>query len=73
MLNHVLEKAKAYAALVGAVLTALSGVTGVVPDGAKPYVTLALAVLTAIATFQIPNAPATEKLSDDDLNALLND
>jgi cytochrome c551/c552 len=67
------EKAKAYAALVGAVLTALSGVTGVVPDPAKPYVAFALAVVTAIATFQIPNAPATEKLSDDDLSALLND
>lgn len=48
--------AKAYIALLGSVLTALSGVTGLVPDGAKPYVTLALAVITAFSTMKIPNA-----------------
>ena len=49
--------AKAYAALIGSILTALSGVTGLIPDGGKPYVTLALAVVTAIATARIPNEP----------------
>ena len=51
------EYAKAYIALLGSVLTALSGVTGLVPDGAKPYVTLALAVITALSTMQVPNTP----------------
>jgi hypothetical protein len=54
------ERLKAYAALVGAVLTALSATTGVIPDGAKPYVALALAVATALATFAVPNAPKAE-------------
>lgn len=55
-----MKYAKAYAALVGAVLTALSTTTGVIPDAAQPYVALALAVVTAIATFQIPNTPPAE-------------
>jgi hypothetical protein len=49
--------AKAYIALLGSVLTALSGITGLIPDPAKPYVTLALAVITALGTMQIPNTP----------------
>jgi hypothetical protein len=53
-----MKYAKAYAALVGAVLTALSTTTGVIPDAAQPYVALALALATALATFQIPNQPA---------------
>jgi hypothetical protein len=52
-----MKYAKAYAALVGAILTALAGTTGILPDAAQPYVALALAVVTAIATFQIPNTP----------------
>lgn len=54
------ERLKAYAALVGAVLTALSATTGVVPDPARPYVAFALAVVTAVATFALPNAPKAE-------------
>jgi hypothetical protein len=53
----IAESAKAYAALIGSVLTALAGTTGVIPDGAKVYVTLALAIITAIVTFQVPNKP----------------
>lgn len=49
--------AKFYAALIGSILTALSGTTGVIPDGAKVYVAIVLAVATAIATFQVPNTP----------------
>lgn len=54
------EYAKAYAALIGSVLTALSATTGVLPDTWKPWVSLVLAVVTAIATAQIPNKPPTE-------------
>jgi len=53
------EYAKAYAALLFGILTALSGATGLVPDAAKPYVALALAIAGAVATFQIPNKPAS--------------
>jgi hypothetical protein len=53
------EYAKAYATLIGAVLTALSATTGVIPDGAKTYVAIILAIVTAVATWGIPNAPAT--------------
>lgn len=55
-----MKYAKAYAALVGSVLTALSATTGVVPEDWKPWVAFALAVVTAIATFQIPNTPPAQ-------------
>lgn len=54
------ESAKAYAALLGAILTALAGTTDVLPDGAKVYVSIALAIVTAIATFNIPNKPVQQ-------------
>jgi hypothetical protein len=59
------ERAKAYAALIGAVLTALAGTTGIIPDAATPYVTIVLAILTAFATFKIPNTPAVAKQGPD--------
>lgn len=52
------EYAKMYATLIGSVLTALSATTGVIPDAAKPYVAIALAVATAVATWAVPNKPA---------------
>jgi hypothetical protein len=52
------EYAKAYAALIGSILTALSATTGILPDSAKPWVAGALVIVTAVATFQIPNRPA---------------
>jgi hypothetical protein len=55
-----MKYAKMYAALIGSVLTALSATTGIVPDSAQTYVALALAVVTAIATFQIPNQPPAQ-------------
>ena len=55
-----MKYAKAYAALLGSVLTALAGTTGILPDSAKPWVAVALAILTAVATFQIPNQPPAE-------------
>lgn len=50
------ETLKAWAALVGSMLTALSVTTGAVPDGAKVYVAIALAITTAVATWALPNA-----------------
>ena len=47
-----------YAALIGSVLTALAGTTGVLPADAKPLVSLALAVVTAVATWAVPNKSA---------------
>ena len=48
---------KAYAALAGSVLTALSATTGVLPDSWQPYVSVALAIVTAVATWAVPNKP----------------
>jgi hypothetical protein len=50
-----MKYAKAWAALVGSILTALSATTGIIPESAKPWVSFALAIVTAFATFQIPN------------------
>jgi hypothetical protein len=52
------EYAKAYAALAGSILTALSATTGILPDSAKPWVAGALVVVTAITTWRLPNKPA---------------
>jgi hypothetical protein len=51
------EYAKAYAALIGSVLTALSATTGILPDAAKPWVAGALVVVTVVATWGVPNKP----------------
>lgn len=55
------EYAKTYAALIGSILTALSATTGVIPDNAKPYVALALAIVTAISTWAVPNKPPADQ------------
>lgn len=56
MTDHILTRAKAYAALVGAVLTA---VLGTVPPHTQLWtvLTVASAILTAVATYAVPNAP----------------
>ena len=52
----VIESAKAYAALVGSLLTVLVAVN---PDVFPPQVALVTAFMTAFATWRIPNgAPA---------------
>lgn len=54
MTDQILVTAKAWAALVGAILTALVGT--LTPDDAGYRVlTIVLAVVTAIATYAIPN------------------
>lgn len=55
-----MKYAKAYAALVGSILTALSATTGILPENAKPWVAFALVIVTAVATFQIPNQPQAD-------------
>lgn len=57
--TNVLTAAKAYAALVGAVLTALVG-TLTPDDPAYRVLTIVLAVVTAVAVYQTPNANAEE-------------
>jgi uncharacterized alpha-E superfamily protein len=54
--DHVLERAKAYAALVGAVVTVL---LGQVPASSQYHAVLVTvgAVATAVATYKIPNKP----------------
>jgi hypothetical protein len=49
---NVIESAKAYAALIGSLLTTLVAVN---PDIFPPQVAVALAFLTAFATWRIPN------------------
>jgi len=51
------QSAKAYAALVGSIATALLAVFG--PDTTVGHVLTVLAVIaTAVTTYRIPNAPA---------------
>lgn len=52
------EWAKAYAALAGTILTALAGTTGILPAAWKPWVSLALIIVTAVTTWAVPNKTA---------------
>lgn len=54
MIEKIKKAAKMVAALVGALVTAGSTL---IPETWSPWLSLALAVLTAIATYAIPNAP----------------
>lgn len=51
------ETLKAWAALAGSILTALSATTDVLPEKARPWVAIGLAVCTAVATWAVPNKP----------------
>lgn len=56
-MNTILATAKAWAALIGSVLTAL--VATLTPDSpAYQWLTYALAVVTALATYAVPNKPS---------------
>ena len=58
---HLFANAKAYAALIGSVCTALLGL-GIFGTGQVAQVlTLVAAVATAVATWRIPNLPAPVK------------
>lgn len=54
------EYAKFYAALLGSVLTALLSAPIPLPEAARPWLVAASVVVTAIATFAIPNKPPAE-------------
>ncbi|VXC42901.1 hypothetical protein [Nocardioides sp. AX2bis] len=57
---------KAYAALVGSLATAMLGIYA--PDTvAGQVLTVAVALTTAIATFAVPNIPATEPDGEHEL------
>lgn len=59
MFAKVQQYAKAIVTLVGAILTAGAFT---LPDEAQPWVGLGLAILTAVATYAVPNkseSPAT--------------
>lgn len=57
MIQKIKEIAKFIAAIVGGALTAGSTL---IPASWSPWLTLVLAVATAVAVYQIPNAPASE-------------
>lgn len=58
MIAHILASAKAYAALLGAVLTAIIASSPSVPN----WVAIVAAACTAVATYAVPNAdkPASD-------------
>ena len=60
MIQKIKEAAKMIAALVGALLTAGSTL---IPESWAPWLSLLLAVTTAVATYVIPNAP-TQAVKD---------
>jgi hypothetical protein len=64
MNDHILVNAKAYAALVGSVLTAvIAGLTNV-----PTWLTIVAAVCTAVATWAVPNtAPARDEAGAVDI------
>lgn len=56
MTDHILTRAKAYAALVGTIVTVL---LGALPVDGKPHQALVVvaAIATAVATYAVPNKP----------------
>jgi hypothetical protein len=56
MTDHFLTRAKAYAALIGSVLTVLAATLPSDPSTQK-WLGVVLALCTAVATFTVPNKP----------------
>jgi len=56
---HLLAAAKAYAALLGAILTALVG-TLTPDDPGYRVLTIVLAIVTALAVYRVPNSAGDE-------------
>lgn len=61
-MQKILETAKAWAALAGAVLTALVGSLTPSDPGFR-VLTIALAIVTAVAVYRIPNAEPREAIN----------
>lgn len=57
-MQQIMQYAKTIAALLGAILTS---VIAVIPD-APIWLTIALAVSTAVAVFVVPNAPTPKQV-----------
>ena len=60
--------AKAIVAGAGTILTALAGLSNdfgveILPAEAQPWITFALAILTAFATWRVPNVPTYATLT----------
>lgn len=62
MFTKIQQYAKAIVSLVGAILTAGAFT---LPDEAQPWVGLGMAVLTAIATYAVPNKADTTPSAND--------
>lgn len=60
MTDHIMTRAKAYAALIGSILTVLATTLPDDPTTQK-WLGVALALCTAVATFAVPNRPASPK------------
>jgi hypothetical protein len=60
MTDHILEQAKAYAALVGTIVTVLLGAVPVDSQYHALLVTVG-AIATAVATYAVPNKPKRAK------------
>lgn len=63
LVKRIPEIAKAIVAGAGGVLTALSALQAtlginVIPADWQPWITFGLAILTGLATWRVPNAPA---------------
>lgn len=56
-MNHVLKNAKAYAALLGSIATALLAVFAA-DTTVGQVLTVVAVVATAVATWRVPNTPA---------------
>lgn len=63
MFEKLQQYAKAIVSLVGAILTAGAFT---LPDEAQPWVGLGLAVLTAVATYAVPNKQVVPTMTDND-------
>lgn len=62
----ILDRAKAWAALVGAIITALIA-SGVVPTGGwYDYLTIASVIATAVATYSVKNVEKTDGAASKD-------
>lgn len=61
-----LKATKAWAALLGSILTTIAGTTGLLPESFRPWVALTLAILTGVTTYAVPNTPVYNEQEHND-------